>query len=93
MLVSGFIDADQAHQLSLRYDWLKADYQNVLPNRTPVDKIGNAWTLAYSYRPSDQHRLSFEFLSVESRRSARISTGISARQRDTTFQTNYRFTI
>ena len=93
MLVSGFIDADEAHQLSLRYDWFKTDDGNVLPNRTPVDEIGNAWTLAYSYRPSEQHRLSFELLSVESRRSARVATGVSAKQRDTTFQTSYRFTF
>lgn len=93
MLVSGFVDTAEAHQLSLRYDWFKTDDRNVVAGRTPVDEVGDGWTLAYSYRPSDQHRLSFELLTVESRRSARVSTGVSARQRDTTFQTSYRFTF
>ena len=47
----------------------------------------------YSYRPTEHHRLSFEVLSVESRRSARETTGVSAKQRDTTIQTSYRFTF
>ncbi len=93
MLLSGFIDEQEAHQLSLRYDWFETDDENVAAGRVPVDEVGDAWTLAYGYRPSDKHRLSFEILSVQSRRSARVATGVSAKQRDTTFQTSYRFTF
>ena len=93
LLASRFIDTTEKHQLSIRYDWFKTDDENILPNRTPVDEVGDAWTLAYSYRPTEDHRLSYEILTVKSRRSARVNTGVSAKQRDTTFQTSYRFTF
>ena len=93
LMMSRFVDADEKHQLSLRYDWFKTDDENILPNRTPVDEVGDAWTFAYSYRPTEDHRLSFEILSVKSRRSARVATAVSAKQRDTTLQTSYRFSF
>lgn len=94
LLLSGFLDEDEAHQLSLRYDWFRVDDQNIAPGSgTPIDEIGNGWTFAYSYRPDDHNRLSFEVLSVESKRSARLVTGFSSEQRDTTIQTSYRFSF
>ena len=94
LLLSGFLDEDEAHQLTLRYDWFRVDDRNAVPGgAAPVDEIGDAWTLAYSYRPTEHHRLSFEVLSVESRRSARENTSVSAKQRDMTIQTSYRFTF
>ena len=94
LLLSGFVDEDERHRLSVRYDWFRVDDRNTAPGTgVPVDEIGNAWTAAYSYTPNDHHRLSFEIMSVASRRAARERTGVSAKQRDTTFQTSYRFSF
>lgn len=93
LLLSGFVDADEKHQLALRYDWFSVDDRGFAPTGTPVDEVGDGWTLAYSYRPTEQNRLSFELLSVGSRQSARVATGVSAKQRDTTFQASYRLTF
>ncbi len=94
LLLSGFVDEDELHRLSLRYDWFRVDDQNIRPGSgTPIDEIGNAWTFAYTYRPDEHHRISLEFLSVASTRAARLTTGVSARQRDNTIQTSYRFTF
>ncbi len=94
LLLSGFVDEDETHRLSARYDWFRVDDQNIVPGSgTPIDEIGSAWTFAYSYLPNEYHRISFEILSVASKRAARLTTGVSARQRDNTIQTSYRFSF
>lgn len=94
LMLSGFVDDDDLHRLSLRYDWFRVDDRNVVPGGgVPADEIGHAWTAAYTYRPDAHHRISVELLSVTSTRSARVQAGFSARQRDTMLQASYRFTF
>ena len=88
LMFSGFVDADEEHRWSLRYDRFQVNDRIGAGVRR---ESGDAWTLAYSFRPDEHHRLSVEILSVDSNRPARQTTGVSADQRDTTLQANYRF--
>lgn len=94
LMLSGFADESERHRLSLRYDWFRVDDRNAVSGgRISFDEIGNAWTAAYSFTPDETHRLSFEVTSVSSRRSRRALTGEPAAQRDTVFQTSYRYSF
>ncbi|MBT5108675.1 MAG: hypothetical protein HOM25_08335 [Rhodospirillaceae bacterium] len=91
VMLSGFVDEDEIHRLSLRHDRFGIDERDAFARNS--NEIGDAWTAAYSYRPDDTHRLTFEALTVRSKRASRLSTGISAVQRDTTLQASYRFSF
>ncbi|MFT6583125.1 MAG: hypothetical protein ACKVKG_20340 [Alphaproteobacteria bacterium] len=88
LMLSGFVDADEKHRLSVRHDRFQVKDRIGAGLRR---ESGDAWTVAYSYRPDEHHRLSVEVLSVDSNRPARQATGVSADQRDTTLQAIYRF--
>lgn len=91
VMLSGFVDEDESHRLSLRHDRFGIDDRDAFARNS--NEIGDAWTAAYSYRPDDAHRLTFELLTVRSKRASRLATGVSAAQRDTTLQASYRFTF
>ncbi|MBL4682593.1 MAG: hypothetical protein JKY88_17985 [Pseudomonadales bacterium] len=77
---------------SLRYDWFKVvDNSHVLIHYNNED--GDALTLVLSMMIRKNDSIIIEYLNIKSDRPAREDTGFNARQKNKTFQLNYRMRI
>jgi hypothetical protein len=75
---------------TLRYDRFRIRNDPEFPDN-PFDEDGHAWTLALNWRPTEQWRLTGEWLRVDSTRGVRLFEGLAARQREDLLQLSLRY--
>lgn len=89
---SAFLLASRAwdkHRLSLRVEYFDARDLDKTPDDNNAER-GNAVTAAYIFRPTDNHRLTFEIAHVHSDRAERVFQELARRQNETTTQVSWR---
>ena len=67
------------HRTTLRYDAFRTRDRDDFILQDPNDETGDAWTFAYAFAPGARHRITTEFLRVDSKRTNRRDLGLDPR--------------
>ena len=71
--------AEAKHRLTARYDVFRVQDHDDFKVADPNDESGSAWTFAYAFSPAARHRITAEFLRVDSTRVNRRDLGLDQR--------------
>ena len=71
--------AEAKHRLTVRYDVFQVEDKDDFTVEDPNDESGSAWTFAYSFTPAAHHRITAEFLRIDSTRANRRDLGLHPR--------------
>ncbi len=78
-MASWTASAEARHRLSARYDVFRVQDHDDFKVADANDESGSAWTVAYAFAPSPHHRVTAEFLRIDSTRNNRRDLGLDAR--------------
>jgi hypothetical protein len=78
-MASWTASAEAKHRVSARYDVFRVRDHDDFKVEDANDETGSAWTLAYAFAPATRHRITAEFLRIDSMRINRRDLGLDPR--------------